>query len=119
MERPPKRAKSVPTYEEWLLSKHGIPSSLPDSSASSSESPCSEEFQRIIELVLTGTLSAPSAQRIAEGGLLDVQRGIVRSQHPEMTMLASAGSHGDHPHNVWRDLQGLLRLKENRCRLLV
>ena len=57
-----------------------------------------------MEMVLLGEISPKVAQHIAEGAALDDKRADTIT-HPEMQMLANAGSSGDHPGNIWRDIK--------------
>ena len=102
------------------MSTHGIevpqptPSapSAPAAAATRPEGP-SHMFQKLMELMMHGELSAVRAQEIAEGDFLDAQNAE-DTQHPEMQMLAACGDHGAHPGNVWRDLARNMRLSDSK-----
>ncbi len=63
----------------------------------------SAEFQAIYELVLNGQMSAAAANKIALAARID-DANMKNTTHPEMGMLATAGSEGAYPNNVRRDL---------------
>ena len=95
------------TYDQWLLAKHGTRRGEPGGVQGPSFL-----FQQLMEMQLTGQISATQLQAIA-GAMLQDAQSCNTHIHPEMQRLAVTGASGRHPNNVWRDVKRALDRDSN------
>eukprot|EP00969_Alexandrium_andersonii_P006061 263075-Alexandrium_andersonii.AAC.1 len=91
---PPKVLRPTGGWRQRLAANHASA----DLGAALEGMPHSHLVDRILQMWSWGLLSAPSAQVLAEGAVLD------GSAHPALAALAKIGSSGRWPHNAQRDL---------------
>ena len=99
------------SYKDHMRANHGIDVdtvAFAASSVSIEAAQQSQEFQKLVEMVLQGEMSASCAQQIAASSCADGERPS------EMQYLASLGNHGNSPQHCWGQLKDKLGL-ENCC----